>query len=152
MKVARLQQRKTDLDEKKGIHSHVDITAQLSHVSFTYESQDERDSQEEDAIVRRQVLKSAKGTKQKPKPRQKSRQSAISKTKVENSTMGLRITKLFQKPLKLVNQVINKLAMPTLTTQSHTSQMEWLEKINDLWKQLEFNRNPECIQIEDKLR
>ena len=103
MKVARLQQRKTDLDEKKGIHSHDDITAQLSHVSFTYESQDERDSQEEDAIVRRQVLKSAKGTKQKLKPRQKSRQSAISKTKVENSTMGLRITKLFQKPLKLVN-------------------------------------------------
>ena len=30
--------------------------------------------------------------------------------------------------------------------------MEWLEKIREVWNQLEFHHNPACIQIEDKLR
>ena len=30
--------------------------------------------------------------------------------------------------------------------------MEWLEKINEVWNQLEYHHNPVCIQIEDKLR
>ncbi len=30
--------------------------------------------------------------------------------------------------------------------------MEWLEKIRDVWNQLEYHHNPACIQIEDKLR